>query len=396
MQPKKEVSVLSNRGTDNMDNLKDLIHQLKTVKLPDEENQLHRYELRRQLLCSKYFDQKGGELAMIIKKATVLASLVLLVGAGVFFGFINPKLAVARAAEIAKNDPQVRELMEKYGVEIKEVKLEDGKAYVLLAHPEEKIPSLWTEERTAIGRKYAGQFFGVIQRVDGDEPEFYSGSVAEIDLKANKVEKLKFVEKTDVSTAPLTEEEKAKAIELAKSSPDIKEMIGEVTSADVEITVKPMPPLKLRLEETDEADGVKVSSEPGEDKRANVIFRYGKQEQYMVMVNLTQNRVEGAATFGSINTSSGKIQSRPDSESPYPIKPKFYLEPKEGETYVPDGGGDFAVSVSGKSMEEMLKDAELISEDKEEGLKTYRLSNGEIMEVKEKDGIISVKTKTQE
>ena len=121
----------------------DLIKQLENIELPEIEIQSHKQRLKMALLNqhqklhfgtgqdSGYFWNK-----IMLKRlipAGVALALILVVG----FTVIQPKLQIARAMEIAKNDPQIQQLMKDYGVEIKEVKLQDGKAYVLLALPEE-------------------------------------------------------------------------------------------------------------------------------------------------------------------------------------------------------------------------------------------------------------------
>jgi len=130
----------------------------------------------------------------------------------------------------------------------------------------------------------------------------------------------------------LTEEEKAKAIKIAKSEPKIQEMIPDLEER--EVIVKPLPPLKLRLDE-DPDNGMEVTSaDPNEQKRANVIFK-SDEMQDIITVNLTTGKVEGAVSY-----STSRIE-RPQSEHPhpiYPIKPKFYLEPEGIETSLPDEG----------------------------------------------------------
>jgi RNA polymerase sigma-70 factor (ECF subfamily) len=125
------------------------------------------------------------------------AALILLIG----FTVTQPKLQIATAMEIAKNDPQIQKLIEDYGVEIKQVKLQDGKAYVLLALPEEKVPGLLKTlsggEKTGVGMmRGPGQFYIVYKDPKTGEVIESSGSVAEIDLKGKRVEKLELLDKT--------------------------------------------------------------------------------------------------------------------------------------------------------------------------------------------------------
>ncbi|MGB2762317.1 MAG: hypothetical protein WBC21_02110 [Minisyncoccales bacterium] len=307
---------------------------LESIETPNIEIQSHKQKLKMALLNSGYFKEKPIMFwTKRLVPAGVALALILVVG----FGVIQPKLQIARAMEIAKNDPQIKELMEEYGVEIKQVKLQDGKAFVLLTLPGENLPpeleerTLGTEEdevATKGGMRGPGQFYISYQDPVTGEIIESSGSVAEIDLKAKKVEKLEMVE-MKINITPLTEEEKVRAIEIAKSELKIKEMIPDLEER--EVIVKPMPPLKLRLDE-DPDDGMEITSaDPNEQKRANVIFK-SDEYQDIITVNLTTGKVEGAVSF-----STGRIE-RPKSEYPYPIKQKLYLELDRVETLLPDEG----------------------------------------------------------
>jgi len=310
-------------------------------------------------------------------------ALALAIVLALVFTVVNPKLQMARAMEIAKNDPQIQQLMEKYGVEIKQVELKDGKAYVLLALPEEKLPPLSAlkgGEETA-GMRGPGQFYITYQDPKTGEIIESSGSIAEIDLKAKKVEKLELIEETELNITPLTEEEKVRAIEIVKSDAKIKEMLPKDTEV---VAVKPLPPLRLKIQITSEENGVRaVAYDEREERRVNVIFK-SERGQDIITVNLSTGAIEGAM-------STGKIKAFPESEYPQPIKPEFYLGP-DNETSLPDEGkvevkiGDES---SSKTLGDLLKGAELISE--KDGVKVYRLSDGKILEVKEKDGMQSVK-----
>ena len=298
----------------------DLIKKLENIEIPEIEIQSHKQRLKMALLTRLNFAKQnfGGQDSgyfwnkIMLKKlvpAGVALALILVVG----FSVIQPKLQIARAMEIAKNDPQIQQLMKDYGVEIREVKLQDGKAYVLLALPEDKLPpelekrALRDEET---GVRGPGQMFMSYQNVETGEVIEFSGSVAEIDLKAKKVEKLELVEGTKIDITPLTEEEKVRAIEIAKSDPKIKEMLPP----DAEVkAVKPLPPLKLKIQTTSEENGVKVVAyDEKEDRRVNVIFE-SERGQDIITVNLSSGAIEGAM-------STGKIE-RQESEYPVPIKP---------------------------------------------------------------------------
>lgn len=367
--------------------------------------------LKRSLL-EKYHEREVESRDNLVLKLTTIRRVITmknikrfgLVGVpalaiilALIFTVVNPKLQMARAMEIAKNDPQIQQLMNDYGVEIKEVKLQDGKAFVLLALPEDKLPSelekraLGGEETT--GMRGPGQMFMAYQDTETGEVIEFSGSVAEIDLKAKKVEKLEMVETMKFNLTPLTDEEKARAIEIAKSEPKIQEMILDLEER--EVIVKPMPPLKLRLDE-DPDDGMEITSaDPNEDKRANVIFK-SNEMQDTITVNLTTGKVEGAFSY-----STSRIE-RPQSEYPhpiYPIKPKFYLEPEGIGTSLPDEGvvimehGNEGLTANQKEIfAQMLKD---IAE-KDDRIKDLLKDNDyEILEVIRSKPIVE-KTKTSE
>ena len=297
--------------------IEDLVKKLENLNLPEIDTQSpkvqsHKRRLKIALLSSGYF---GEDKIVFWTKRLVPAGIALALILAVGFGTIQPKLQIARAMEIAKNDPQIQQLMKDYGVEIKEVKLQDGKAFVLLALPEEKLPSelekraLGSEET---GMRGPGQMFMAYQNPETGEIIEFSGSVAEISLKEKKVEKLEMVETMKFNLAPLTEEEKTRAIEIAKSEPKIQEMIPDLEQR--EVIVKPLPPLKLRLDE-DPDNGIEVTSaDPNEEKRVNVIFKSDKKQD-IITVNLTTGKVEGVVSY-----SSSRIE-KPQSEYPVPIKP---------------------------------------------------------------------------
>jgi len=304
---------------------KELEKKLESIKVPEIEIQSHKERLKVALLSSGYFKEEKimNPIAFWTKRlipAGVALALILAVG----FGVIQPKLQIAKAMEIAKNDPQIQRLMKDYGLEIKQVKVQNDKAYVLLALPEEKLPSGLPKDRM----RGPGQFFIAFKDPKTGEIIETSGSVAEIDLKEKKVEKLELIENEKIDLASLTEEEKARAIEIAKSEPKIREMIPDLEQR--EVIVKPLPPLKLHLDE-DPDNGVEITSaDPNEEKRASVIFK-SDEYQDIITVNLTTGKVEGAVSY-----STNRIE-KPQSEYPVPVKP-HPIKPEEIGTSLPGEG----------------------------------------------------------
>ncbi|TET57096.1 MAG: hypothetical protein E3J50_01800, partial [Dehalococcoidia bacterium] len=109
----------------------DLIKRLENLETPEIELPGHRQALRMALLNSGRF-RKRTVLDWAKMLAPVSAALVLIAVVG-FFNVIQPQLQIAQAKEIARNDPQVQALLQEYGLEIAEVKLENGEAFVLVA-----------------------------------------------------------------------------------------------------------------------------------------------------------------------------------------------------------------------------------------------------------------------
>jgi len=109
----------------------DLIRELENLETPDIDLPGHRQTLRAALLKSDRFQRRTP-----MGWARILAPVAAAVALIGFFGFVNliqPELHTARAMEIARTDAQVRALMTDYGLDIAEVKLQDGEAFVLLA-----------------------------------------------------------------------------------------------------------------------------------------------------------------------------------------------------------------------------------------------------------------------
>jgi len=109
----------------------DLVQKLETLETPDIELPGHRQTLRMALLNSGRFRKRTtADWARIL--APLTAALVLIVVIG-FFNVIQPRLQIVQAKDIARDDPHVQALLEEYGLEIAEVKVKDGEAFVLLA-----------------------------------------------------------------------------------------------------------------------------------------------------------------------------------------------------------------------------------------------------------------------
>jgi hypothetical protein len=123
----------------------DLIKKLENLKTPQIELLGHKQALKMALLNSEHFRERT-----IMDWAKILAPIaaaVLLIAVAGFFTVIQPQLQMDQAKEIARNAPKVQELMEKYGLEITEVKLQNSQAFVLLvAHQRVSLELLSGED----------------------------------------------------------------------------------------------------------------------------------------------------------------------------------------------------------------------------------------------------------
>jgi hypothetical protein len=110
----------------------DLMKKLENLETPEIELSGHRQVLKMVLLSSGRFKKRTIMYwAKILAPVTAAVLLIAVVG---FPNVIQPRLQMAQAKEIAMSDLQVRDLMEENQLEITEVKLQNGEAYVLLGY----------------------------------------------------------------------------------------------------------------------------------------------------------------------------------------------------------------------------------------------------------------------
>lgn len=359
--------------------MEELRKRMENIDLPKIELQSHRFRLRAALLNSGYF-KEGITMYMLKKFAPigVLAAVVLAVV--VALTLVYPKRLKAEAEKIAKKDPQIQELMEEYGAEIRDVEVRGDKGYILLVLPEGKLlPVPRTQETKPWWR------CGMTLDEKG-EPRVFTSSLIKVDLRGKKVENVEPIKDKQLLLAPLLEDEITKAIEIVKKESETTKLILREEGAKVAVAVRPILPVNLRLEETD--DGVIVVSEPKDDKRASVIVTLN-DECHVITVDLTQGKVM-ARTIANLEEILEEIES--ESENSKSVELELRLQPREDEISR-SGERKVTINIDGKNLDEFLKDAELLSE--EEGFRIYRLSDSDTIEVREKDGRITVKLRRE-
>ena len=155
----------------------DLIKKLENLKTPEIELPGHRQALRVALLNSGHFKQRSVmDWAKILAPMTAAVALIVVMA---FFNVIQPQLQIARAKEIARNDPHVQALIEEYKLDIAGVKLRDGGVFVLLALPMAETYGKSTQEGLRI-------FRGVLSP-SPSEGELFSGYILKVDLLEKRV-----------------------------------------------------------------------------------------------------------------------------------------------------------------------------------------------------------------
>ncbi len=108
----------------------DLMRKLENLETPDIELPGHKQALRIALLNSRHFKQGSAmDWAKILAPVTVAVLVIAVVG---FFNVVQPRIEMAHASEIVRNDPYVQELLGERGLEIADVELRDSEAFVLV------------------------------------------------------------------------------------------------------------------------------------------------------------------------------------------------------------------------------------------------------------------------
>lgn len=251
----------------------DLIKKLKEISLPEIEIPSHKRELKRVLLSKYHQGKRTWEIFNILKKAVPVGAVAIILMILILNNLIFPKYTLARAKEIALGNPQIKELIER-GAIVKDVKILKSKGYVLIQPSVE--PGAERVRETAFGEIKMGL----------EEEEEFIGTLAEVDLEKKRVSR---IEGLTPQLAPLEEEEKEKAKEIAKNNSEIQKIIPK--EAEIK-RITPLPFSQLRL--IKEKNSVKVIPE---EKRAQIIYEFNKK-QWEGEIDLIEERVKKIKFLG--------------------------------------------------------------------------------------------------
>ena len=253
----------------------DLIKKLKEISLPEIEIPSHRRELKRVLLAKFHREKRTWEIFNILKKAVPVGAVAIILIVLILNNVTLPKYTLAQAKEIALENPQIKELIER-GAIVKDVKILKNKGYVLIQPPVE-IEMGEVKEREIAGIE-----------MDLETKEEFIGALAEVDLEKKQVSK---IEDIRPQLSPLEEREKEKAKEIAKNNPEIQKIVPE--EAEIK-KITPLPFSQLRL--IKEKNSVKVIPE---EKRAQIIYEFNKK-QWEGEIDLIEEKVKKIKFLGEI------------------------------------------------------------------------------------------------
>lgn len=174
--------------------------------------------------------------------------------------------------------------MEENNMILGEIKVRDGKAFILLNPAEEKK----LEEETSTIR---------IQKTE-DEISDTEGAIVEINIKQKEVVKINSIKSEDI--VPLAEDEKASAQEIVEAEEILKELIPK--EAKIE-KINPSFPKNIKL--TEEDDEVEVVPQAAAQKKAKVHYTLDGKK-WVIEVNLTEKKVEKVQYSSDNKESKGR------------------------------------------------------------------------------------------
>jgi hypothetical protein len=244
----------------------DLIKKLEGIRLPEIEIKSHRERLKLALLKNYLRETRKGELFGFLRKAVPTAAFLVISCFLIFNNLIFPKYNLARAKEIALQSDEIKSWIDK-GATIKDAKVIDGKAYVLIQPAESEKKIIETEENQNISEFKSGAIAPSAAPIVKEEE--FKGAVAEINIKEKKVSN---IEKLSPTIANLIENKKGRALEIANKSQDIQKIIPkEAEILDISVST---PRFKL----TKRGNSILVQPETETEEKASIIYQFDENQ----------------------------------------------------------------------------------------------------------------------
>jgi len=249
----------------------DLIKKLENTDVPEVEIKSHKARLRFALLNSDYF--KKPSFFNIIRKYlffAVSATVLMLI---LIITVVQPKLTEARVLQIARNNPEIKKIMEEQNMILGDVKVKDNKAYILLNPPlDSKIDE--TED---------SKFTIKIQKTDIETLKEAEVAIIEVNIDKKKVTKIDSIDSEEF--LPLEETEK----DSARNIVGAEEIISDIIPKEAKIEKVSSFPQGVHMIEKD--DGIGITPDSGNEKKARIQYSL-EGKKWVVKVNLDKQRIE--------------------------------------------------------------------------------------------------------
>jgi len=242
----------------------ELIKKLNKAELPEIEMLSHKSRLRTALLNSDYF-KKLGFFDRIRKSfffAVPATALLIILAVTV----VGPKITEAKVLQIAKNDPEIKKIMEEQNMTLGDVKVKDNKAYVLL-NPK-------VDETDSTIR---------IQKTDMETLKETEAAIIEVNINKKEVVKIDQINSEDFMS--LDDSEKDNARNIAED----EEIVSDIIPKEAKVEKVSSIPQGVHMVEKD--DGMGIASDSGNEKKASVQYSLDGKK-WVVKVNLDKQRIE--------------------------------------------------------------------------------------------------------
>lgn len=248
--------------------MEELIKKLNSVKLPDIEIENHKKKLGLDLINSGYFKKSffGNIFSKTIFLAAPATALLLILAITI----VQPKLTEAKAMEIAKNNKEVKRILEEQNMEFGEIKIKDNKAYIL-------INSTYDSDISH------GNYSDIRIKKTKNVNENIESAIIEINIEKKEIVKIDPIKSNNIP--PLNEEEKKSAQNIILSEEIVSNIIPK------EAKIEKVIPIPQNVHIIEKDDGVEIVSDSGEEKKASIQYNLNGKK-WSVKVNLHRERIE--------------------------------------------------------------------------------------------------------
>jgi len=260
----------------------DLIRKLEEMSLPEIEIKSHKERLNLALMKKYYPERKRAEVFNIFKKLVPAGAVAVILFVFIFNNLNSPKYNLAKAKKIALENNEIKNWLQQ-GSTIKDIKLADGRAYVLIEPPEAK-----KEEKELMPANLKSE--GAFQESE-EIKENFRGALAEVNIKERKISN---IEKLAPAAIDLIKSKKDKALDIANKSQEVQDKIPkEAEVLNIEVHTP-----KFRI--SNEGGSVSAIPETEAEEKASIIYQFD-ENQCEGKVDLNKERLEEINCLKEIN-----------------------------------------------------------------------------------------------